>query len=221
MPFYLYGTKEQHHISHVLLKAPNICLSASNVKLDTELAKVVHDNICQGLILTLCDYREATLQPFPRENEVIKKNAHFFFRPGKEFEVKVFRDPNAPIAFGPGLLTNLDTPIARGKMTLGQDCHVDVESLNYDPLDKQTLPYKPLDDLKKLEKVLTTATAEENPQPDAPRIAQLSATAVTQFTATETSADGTNTASISGTPGTPGTPESDESSTFRIPRPMA
>ncbi|DAA78911.1 TPA_exp: Uncharacterized protein A8136_2696 [Trichophyton benhamiae CBS 112371] len=221
MPFYLYGTKEQHHISHVLLKAPNICLSASNVKLDTELAKVVHDNICQGLILTLCDYREVTMQPFPDKNEVIKKDAHFFFRPGKEFEVKVFRDPNAPIAFGPGLLTNLDTPIARGKMTLDQDCHVDVESLNNDPLHKKTLPYNPLKDLKELERVLTTATAEENPRPDAPRIAQLSATAVTQFTAAETSADSTNTASVSGTPGTPGTPESDESSTFRIPRPMA
>ncbi|EGE03438.1 pyridoxal-dependent decarboxylase [Trichophyton equinum CBS 127.97] len=219
MPFYLYGTEEQHHISHVLLKAPNVCLSASNVTLDTQLAKVVHGNICYGLILTLCDYREATMQPFPNKNEAIKKDAHFFFRPGKEFEVKVFRDPNAPIAFGPGLLTNLATPIARGKMTLGQDCHVDVESLNHDPLAKVTLPFNPLDDLKELEKVLTTAAADEEPRADAPRISQLSATAVSQFTAAETSADDTNTASGSGTPGTPGTDESGESLIFRVPRP--
>ncbi|GBF61633.1 aspartate 1-decarboxylase [Trichophyton mentagrophytes] len=219
MPFYLYGTEEQHHISHVLLKAPNVCLSASNVILDTQLAKVVHENICYGLILTLCDYREATMQPFPNKNEAIKKDAHFFFRPGKEFEVKVFRDPNAPIAFGPGLLTNLATPIARGKMTLGQDCHVDVESLNHDPLAKVTLPFNPLDDLKELEKVLTTAAADEEPRADAPRISQLSATAVSQFTAAETSADDTNTASGSGTPGTPGTDESGESLIFRVPRP--
>lgn len=219
MPFYLYGTKKQHHISHMLLKAPNVCVSASNVKLDTKLAKVVHDNISQGLILTLCDYREVTMQPFPATNQAIKKDRHFFFRPGKEFEVKVFRDPNAPIAFGPGLLTNLATPIGRGKMTLGQVCHVDVESLNHDPLAKVALPFHPWEELKELERVLTTTTTECEQQPQ-PEEVHFSAPASTQLAPAGTPPSG-GTGTPSGTPSEATDPATDTaaSATFSVSRP--
>ncbi|KAB8255989.1 pyridoxal phosphate-dependent transferase [Aspergillus pseudonomiae] len=138
MPFYLYGAEEQYHISHMLLQAPNVNLSASEVKLDKELLKIVRPRLRnhKALILTLTGYREETMHPFPPKNDdPVLLSKDFFFRPGKVFNVKVYEDPKAEDAKGPGLIDNLGTPIARGTMTLRSDVHVDVETLNRDPLE--------------------------------------------------------------------------------------
>ena len=36
MPFYLFGSGEQFHISHMLLRSPNIILNAGDVKLEVD-----------------------------------------------------------------------------------------------------------------------------------------------------------------------------------------
>ncbi|KAA8646784.1 hypothetical protein EYZ11_011412 [Aspergillus tanneri] len=140
MPFYLFGSQDEHHISHMLLQSPNVSLSASNVQLQDALARKVASRLAkhEGLILTLTEYREETMHPFPPKNDdsmLISDN--FFFREGQTFEVKVYEDPKPDTANGPGLLDELRTPIARGRMTLGSDVHVDVETLNRDPFDEQ------------------------------------------------------------------------------------
>ncbi|KAB8201918.1 pyridoxal phosphate-dependent transferase [Aspergillus parasiticus] len=142
MPFYLYGSQNQYHISHMLLQAPNVNLSACDVKLNEALSNAVRSRLGkgEGLILTLTGYREETMHPFPQKNEdPVLMDDDFFFRPGQTFKVKVYEDPKANIAQGPGLIDNLGTPIARGEMTLGEDVHVDVEALNWDPLEKVEL----------------------------------------------------------------------------------
>ncbi|THC87545.1 hypothetical protein EYZ11_013009 [Aspergillus tanneri] len=140
MPFYLYGSPYECHIAHMLLQAPNVNLSACDVQLDEKLAKAVKNNLEKGLILTLTDYREETMQPFPAKNNLIGND--FFFRQGQKFQVDVYEDPNPTSAEGPGLLNGLRSPIASGTMTLGLDIHIDVETMNRDPYedDNKTLP---------------------------------------------------------------------------------
>jgi hypothetical protein len=157
-PFYLYGTQNQKHISHMLLRAPNSVLSARNVELSGNLINVVNAEIYHGLILTLTNVREACIQPLPKTNEQISKQSNFFFRKGQKFDVKVWSDPNwgsNKEYKGPGLLDYLDQPLASGILTLRDDVYVDVESLNKDPFeDKKTLtPWE--EELDKIEAVLS------------------------------------------------------------------
>lgn len=154
MPFYLYGTPAQPHISHMLLRAPNISLSASNVKLDLDHTQAVNDGLPNGLILTLSDWREVTMQPFPATNDEIRKGTSFFFRKDNKFNVRVFEDPKSAHDKGPGLLVGLKEPIAQGTMTLGDDVRVDVEGPNKDPFDKPPSTKSWEDELDKVKAVL-------------------------------------------------------------------
>lgn len=142
MPFYLFGSKGQHHIAHMLLQAPNINLSSSNIQLDNELRDKVASHLAkkEGLILALTDYREETMQPFPLDNyDPAINSKKFFFRTGEPLDVKVYLDPKPATANGPGLLDELSTLVGRGKMTLGDDVHVDVDLLNKDPFEDEEL----------------------------------------------------------------------------------
>lgn len=155
MPFYLYGTKKQKHISHMLVRAPNVSLSASDVELDEDLRETItEEQLSNGLILTLTDHREATMQPFPATNDDVTNDKTFFFRQGKSFNVNVYVDPKKPSAMGPGLLDDLDTPLARGTMKLGDVVHVDVESFNKDPFAKVTAQFEPWKELKAVKNAL-------------------------------------------------------------------
>ncbi|KAB8267849.1 pyridoxal phosphate-dependent transferase [Aspergillus minisclerotigenes] len=181
MPFYLYGSQDQYHISHMLLQAPNVNLSACDVKLSEALSKTVRTRLGkrEGLILTLTGYREETMHPFPQKNDdAVLNSDHFFFRPERTFKVKVYEDPKPDIAHGPGLIDNLGTPIARGEMTLGNDVHVDVEALNWDPLEKVELDVPWDSELDKIEGVLTTGRK------------MVSAMATTSFRVSEGPSDG-------------------------------
>ena len=154
MPFYLYGTAKQKHVSHMLLKAPNAALSANDVLLDRDLSAVVDEHLSEGLILTLTDFREVTMQPFPTTNAAIDP-ATFFFRKGRKYGVKVYRDPNSASAAGPGLLEYLGSPIGQGTMELRDDVHVDVEGPNKDPFDHAPEPMEPWErELDQIEAVL-------------------------------------------------------------------
>ena len=162
MPFYLFGSKKQYHISHMLLQAPNINLSASDIKLSDEL----HEKVAclleggKGLILTLSDYREETMQPFPLDNnDKAFSSKHFFFKSGRTFQVKVWIDHKEPSANGPGLLDDLSELVGQGEMTLGEDVYVDVEVLNDDPFEDETLDVPWDEELNDITSVLNTASA--------------------------------------------------------------
>lgn len=130
MPFYLYGTEKETHISHMLVKAPNISLSASKVKFTPDLPAALAPLLKTGLILGLCEIPEEAMQPFPEKNETSATG--FFFGKGKEFAVKVWKDPKPPGADGPGLLEDLGDSLYTGSMTLGNSVFVDAEGLNKD-----------------------------------------------------------------------------------------
>lgn len=129
MPFYLYGTPDQAHIDHMLLHAPNIQLSASNVTFDPPLTSL-GDDLEKGAILYVKGVSEISMQPFGTAES---KESNFFFRRGKTFNVSIYKDPKAANAVGPGLSKVGTEPISTGKMTLTDNIYVDTEWVNSDP----------------------------------------------------------------------------------------
>ncbi|KAB8221403.1 hypothetical protein BDV33DRAFT_202399 [Aspergillus novoparasiticus] len=103
MPFYLYGSGKQWHISHMLRQAPNATFSAGNVKLDDRLASSLNQGHAEkGAIRALTEVPETSMQPFPTSKSELP--AFFFFQPDKKYKVKVWDDPNDASAADPGLL---------------------------------------------------------------------------------------------------------------------
>lgn len=142
MPFYLYGTPEQMHISHVLLRSPNIALSAANVTLSArdenspkpdELIRA--SDLSSGLILALADYREVVMQPFPGRVSATEEDTRdsFFFSNGQMFDVSVWKDPKKNVDKGPGLLHEIEQPFWKGVLTLSPDLDYDSVWPNKDP----------------------------------------------------------------------------------------
>lgn len=135
-PFYLYGTPEQQHISHMLLRAPNIALSAGGVTLtrqvdgkDVALGDDILSQVHNGLILTLQNIPEAAMQPFPEKNKELP--SQFFFRKDHKFPVKIWKDPKPNSAKGPGLLEDLEE-LCEATMVLNKDVDIDAEWPNND-----------------------------------------------------------------------------------------
>ncbi|KAJ1311923.1 hypothetical protein OPQ81_010383 [Rhizoctonia solani] len=129
MYFYLYGTKEQPHIEHMVVSSKNVQLTSDQVKLELSDGTLSEDDLAKGLILRLDNVREDTVLP------ILPPNTPVFFKAGKQLKVSIFRDPHAINAHGPGLTTPLTTatPIASGMMTLGQMVYADTVLLNGNP----------------------------------------------------------------------------------------
>ncbi|KAI0323562.1 PLP-dependent transferase [Cubamyces sp. BRFM 1775] len=122
-PFYLYGTPSEKHIDHMLLRAPNAQISSDLVTLDydSETGAPTPDELATGVIVYL-DRPEAAMQPFTMK-------AASFFEPGTSFVVHICTDPNPAKASGPGLSEG-GTPLAKGRITLGQAVFYDVDEIN-------------------------------------------------------------------------------------------
>ena len=136
MPFYLYGSQNEVNIDHILVRSPNIQLSA-NVKIETA-DTIPADVLAHGAILFAKGIEEAAMQPFPAtEDNALAHESDFFFRPGQKFEVQVFEDRKGPDEAGPGLVDVKGAKaLAEGTMTLGQDVYVDAYALNKDPFER-------------------------------------------------------------------------------------
>jgi len=112
MPFYLFGTEQQQHIDHMLLKAPNAQLTAEQVSLDLGGQSLTADQLEKGVLVFL-DRHEIAMQPFN------KTNPPLFFSPSTQFNIKIYDDTNAADAHGPGLADiTSSTELATGTLTL-------------------------------------------------------------------------------------------------------
>ena len=136
MPFYLYGSQNEINIDHILVRSPNIQLSA-NVAIDTA-DTIPADVLAKGAILWAKGIEEAAMQPFPATaDNTFAQESDFFFRAGQKFPVQIFEDKKAVDATGPGLADVTDAKVlAEGTMTLGQDVYVDAYALNKDPFER-------------------------------------------------------------------------------------
>lgn len=141
VPFYLYGTPTDLNIDHVLVRAPNIQLSADNVSLSLSNS-IPTDTLSKGAILLIHDYVEASMQPFQGTEgplgDTLAADSGFFFTPGREFNVSVYEDPKDGGMPGPGIADVKDNGaklIGEGKMKLGQGRYVDSVQINKDPFE--------------------------------------------------------------------------------------
>lgn len=140
MPFYLYGTQTEVNIDHVLLRSPNISLSADNVRLELD-AKIPNEVLAKGALLFAEGIEEAAMQPFQSTEGAnsgsLGTDSSFFFRPGQKFPFKVFEDTKEADAEGPGLAAYDDAKvIAKGTFTLREGLYVDSFLLNKDPFER-------------------------------------------------------------------------------------
>lgn len=121
MPFYLYGTKEQLHIDHILLCSPNVQLSSDMVKLDIpDYGDIdLDEELEEGLIAVMDDVRESVMQPFGTGHDPT------FFKPNRTFRVSIYRDSS-------DFISSFDGAIARGTITLGDCVYRDFDKLNRD-----------------------------------------------------------------------------------------
>lgn len=135
MPFYLYGTKTEANIDHILLRAPNIQLTAERVKLQID-KPLSTDQLARGVICCLDSVREAALQPFPGTVDV-RSNPGFFFSPGKNLPVTIYRDLRGASEDGPGIVDVIGKSgdvLAKGTLMLGNGgLYIDSVALNKDP----------------------------------------------------------------------------------------
>ncbi|KAH9179372.1 pyridoxal phosphate-dependent transferase [Lactarius sanguifluus] len=119
MPFYLYGTAQEMHIDHVLLRGPNAQLSAGDVTVE-----LLEGDRPDGLIAVADAIPELLMQPLSANR------LNSFFHPGAKLAVSIYHDLYPTQSQGPGLCDQLEDPIARGIITLGDDTFADAYMIN-------------------------------------------------------------------------------------------
>ncbi|KAH9024923.1 hypothetical protein EDB85DRAFT_2179872 [Lactarius pseudohatsudake] len=126
MPFYLYGTAQEMHIDHVLLRGPNAQLSAGDVTVELLQGDrpVFIAGLKDGLIAVADAIPEFLMQPLSANR------LNSLFHPGAELAVSIYHDLNPAQSQGPGLCDQLEDPIARGIITLGDDTFADAYMIN-------------------------------------------------------------------------------------------
>ncbi|CAG8554997.1 10320_t:CDS:2, partial [Scutellospora calospora] len=146
VPFYLYGTQNKLHIDHLLLKSPNIQLSAENVQIELTSGELTKEQKEGGVIVhliakeedgTMIDLCEVAMQPFPDTKHL---GDSFFFKANSCFYIEIYEDPAfVPTLNGPGLdNVNSTLPFAKGKIILPPknkgSLYIDSHLINVDPI---------------------------------------------------------------------------------------
>ena len=128
MPFYLYGTRQEMHIDHILVQAPNAQLSAGEVTLELIEGSepVFAAGLRNGLIAVADALPEHLMRPFTSDRIVS------FFHPGAKIDLSIYLDDNAAQSQGYDLCDKLGEPIARSRITLGGNTFVDEYMINLD-----------------------------------------------------------------------------------------
>jgi hypothetical protein len=130
MPFYLYGSLSEVNIDHLLTLSPNIQLCAYGIQLKTD-TPLTDADLSQGLIAFATNIREASMQPFPK-TEQLPEGDKFFFHPGKVMDLLIYRDPFPTDTEDAVNLDKVKDLVTKGTLTLGDNLYVDSGSLNDD-----------------------------------------------------------------------------------------
>jgi hypothetical protein len=128
MPFYLYGTRQEIHIDHILVQAPNAQLSAGEVTLDLIEGSepVFAEGLRNGLVAMADALPEHLMRPFTSDRIVS------FFHPGAKLDLSIYLDDDVAQSQGSDFCDKLGEPIARTRITLGGNTFVDEYMINLD-----------------------------------------------------------------------------------------
>lgn len=130
LPLYLYGTKTEMHIDHMLIETPSIQLSSDRVTLtlDGIGMQAVRDNIEAGLVAILFNSDGSYMPP--------SKEIHLLpIFHGKGKSVKIYKDPNT-LYFDDETLKHMleQQPLATGEMLFSENVLLDSKSPNQVPV---------------------------------------------------------------------------------------
>ena len=115
MPFLVYGTTQQRHITHVFTASPNAHLSADQIKISDYIPQG------EGPIYVHLNYSEIASQPFASTFPVVPAN--FFFRSDAVLTTAKFTND-----------IDGETVLGNGRITLTKNVYVDTHWLNLDPI---------------------------------------------------------------------------------------
>jgi len=132
MPFYLFGSYQQLHIDHILLRSPNTQIT-TDVELVTDNGYDVHEGA--AWIAVMDTVQEWAMQPIGRLSD---QNV---LSPGEKLTVTIY-NPIEQVQ-GPGLMGNLGYPVATGTVTIGRSIYIDSTTINEDPLAKANVQSVP------------------------------------------------------------------------------
>ncbi|KAI0437068.1 pyridoxal-dependent decarboxylase domain protein [Xylaria telfairii] len=133
IPFYLYGSKSEVHVDHVLKTAPNAQISADLVKTDLT-AHLTDEQLKNGVVVVLDDVFEASLQPLPttvQESEKKKHNLNlkapgFSLVKGVDHKASVYKTYEEA-------KSEEGEPFATGTISIGDTVYADWDHVNMDP----------------------------------------------------------------------------------------
>ncbi|KZT22906.1 PLP-dependent transferase [Neolentinus lepideus HHB14362 ss-1] len=132
MPFYLYGTPQHAHLDHVLLRAPNVQISASNVQLHFGSAQdAVHERLGAGLVVVMKDVLEYAMQPFNSGHRPDAFEPHSL---PHTFAAEVY-EPAVGGIHGHDYSARLGQKVGDGSITVNERIYIDYDCLNADPTD--------------------------------------------------------------------------------------
>jgi hypothetical protein len=142
MYYYLYGTKHQQHIEHMLVTSKNVQLTSDQVKLTLASGAISEADLASGLVVRMDKLRESVVLP------VLPPHTPACFQSGTTHKISIFRDTNLN---GPGLARSFDdaAAIASGTLTLGAMVYADSVLLNSDPVPSGT-PVKAKTDVSRM-----------------------------------------------------------------------
>ncbi len=138
MPFYLYSSEQEVHIDHVLVQAPNAQLSAGEVSFELieGSESAITEGLKDGLVAVADTLPEHLMRPFTSDQ------LDTFFHPGAKLDVSIYPDEEAAQTLGYDLCDIPGEPIARARITLGDNTFVDEHMINLDPASTQSLQKK-------------------------------------------------------------------------------
>ncbi|KXH51499.1 hypothetical protein CNYM01_07651 [Colletotrichum nymphaeae SA-01] len=133
MPFYLYGSKSEVHLDHVLKTAPNAQISADLVK--TNLTEHLTDEqLKDGVVVVLDNVFEASLQPLPTTVQESDKQKHVLNLEAPGFSLKKGFDHKASVyKTYEEAKSGKGEPIATGTISIGDAVFADWDDVNMDP----------------------------------------------------------------------------------------
>ena len=108
MPFYLYGQGDEVFVDHMLLRAPNVQITATEPISLGNLA-LTDEQLAKG-VLAFIDVNERAGQPFSEHDFT------HIFTTEREFAVRIYDDEHPAYAQGPGLAHTQSPPIASGAL---------------------------------------------------------------------------------------------------------
>jgi hypothetical protein len=161
MPFYLYGTGQEMHIDHILVRAPNAQLSAGEVTVELieGSESVFAAGLRNGFIAVADALPEHLMQPFTLGR------LESFFYPGAKLDLSLYPDDDSESrGYEYDLCDKLGEPIARSRITLGGNTFVDEYMINLDVPHCDELPKKGMENTSgSSPPEATFATSQDHP----------------------------------------------------------